>query len=143
MTTEGFDAIIAEISSSPRRMTVAELSRRLRVHRSTIEALCRNHGLTFLQMRQRIWFVRACRLLLDPDSTIKNVALSCGYTQSAFSRFVSSQSQLSPTALREQLQNGRFRIPDLIVGWTVGLWTAPIHVDIFEYWFPNFLFAVS
>lgn len=107
-----FERVRRELEHEP-RLSLAQLSSRLSVHRHTIEkAVQASASRTFRSMQQEILFRKACELLNADDArSIKEVAFSLGFGSTrAFGRFARRLSGQTPTQLRDSLYERRVSI---------------------------------
>lgn len=97
-------AAVSQCLSADANASLRDVSRAVRVGRHTIEAACRASGTTFAALRQSKRFELACALLgRSGPASIKETAVALGYSAAGFSRFISKQSGITPTALRDVL----------------------------------------
>lgn len=99
---------LAEELSSTGEISVDNIARALNVHRSTLSRklqkefnLSPREYLLYLRLRKALGLITYSR------KSFKSIAFECGFSsQHYFSRFIRSQTGLSPTAIREQAENG-------------------------------------
>lgn len=90
--------------------TLTQVCEALGADRHTVERACREEtGGLFKDLKRAARFEQVCQLLVDPvDNSLKSVAFHSGFSSPAsFSRFVRSNSGLTPMALRTQLLSRR------------------------------------
>ena len=79
-------------------LTLEQLAERLGLSVRTIDRYLKNENLQFRDLSQKVRFERACELLSLPDSSVNQVALNLGFTDSGnFSRAFRREVGLTPS----------------------------------------------
>ena len=97
---------IQGLFQSDPELTLKQVAEHLQIDRHTIERAFRSNGGTFRDARTKTRFEYLCNLLCaEPPLSLKEVAITLGYSPRSLSRFALRVSGRTPTELREHLQH--------------------------------------